>query len=220
MKSFIQPARFVRAASLALLASTAVVTMTAVPAMAQISAGDLAAIGTAVANAINAAKAGLPAGASQAQVDAAVAAAIASETNALIGQYSSDNPELVAEAVITAAGDVGASAGAIGTGMADAALGAPPGIGKQIADAVGNTGQAGSVTSFENTANASGTKQGQELADDAGNAATVGARGNGNGLGGGQGNGGNNNGQGNGGRDNGFGNGGGGGGGCSNPSCT
>lgn len=213
-----------RAASLALLASTcsvAVVAMTTVPAMAQISAGDLAAIGTAVANAISAAKAGLPAGATQAQIDAAVAAAISSETTSLIGQYSSDDPMLVAEAIVTAAGDAGASDNAVGSGMASAALGEPPGIGKAIADAVGNTAKAGAVYAFENTAN-NGTKQGSELADEAGSAQSVGAgRGNGNGLGGGQGNGGNNNGQGNGGRDNGFGNGGGGGGGgCSNPSCT
>ena len=82
LKNF-RAGQLVRAASLALLATTAsvavIATMTT-PAAAQVSAGDLAAISSAMANAINAAKAGLPPGSSQAQIDAAVSAAIAATT--------------------------------------------------------------------------------------------------------------------------------------------
>ena len=79
----------------------------------------------------------------------------------LISTYSGDSPLSVAEAAITAAGDAGASAGAIGSGMATAALAEGTGIGTQIADAVGSTGTAGTVSAFQSTALASNTPLGQ-----------------------------------------------------------
>jgi len=186
-----------------------------VGAAVDLSATDLSSISSAVANAIATAKAGLPAGATEEQIHAAIANAISTETEALISQYGQTSPMLVAEAVITAADQDGATPGEIGRGMANAALAETNSTtGLEIADAVGATAPAGAIGAFQATANASGSTLGQTLASAAGSYENVGAGGRG--------------GNGNtqsffGGRGGSFGSGaggGGGGGGCRNPSCT
>jgi hypothetical protein len=181
-----------------------------VGAAVDLSQSDLSNIANAVDGAIASAKAGLPAGATEAQVNAAVAAAISSETQTLITQYGTANPMLVAEAIITAAVQDGASPRAIGDGMATAALAEGSTIGLEIADAVGGTGTRGMVEAFKRTADESGTNLGTVLASAADTYENVAAGGNGgNGSshsffgGNGGGGGGNNS-----------------GGGCRNPSCT
>ncbi|HUO93166.1 MAG TPA: hypothetical protein VMU22_09605 [Rhizomicrobium sp.] len=183
-----------------------------VGAATDLSASDLSSIDTAVGNAIAAAKANLPATASRADLDAAVAAAISNETQALISQYGQTNPMLVAEAVITASEHAGANPNEIGTGMANAALAENSATGLEIADAIGSTAPRGAVAAFQRTASAAGGN-GTTLADAANSYENIGA---GNGGGGGNGN------RGGffGGNGNGNGQGGGGGGGCRNPSCT
>ena len=184
-----------------------------VGAAAEFSTGELATISSTVDNAIAQAKASLPANATQEQINAAIAGAISNATQSLITQFGQMSPMLVAEAVITAATDDGASPRAIGTGMAEAALAETNSTtGLEIADAVGATAPAGAIRSFQETADASHSSLGQTLASAAGSYENVGAGGRG----------GNGNGQGNFGGTGGAGGagGGGGGGGCRNPSCT
>ena len=188
-----------------------------VGAAVDLSQSDLSSISNAVDGAIASAKAGLPAGATEAQINAAVAAAISSETQALISQYGSTNPMLVAEAVITASVQDGASERAIGDGMANAALAEGPTTGLEIADAVGATAPAGALRAFHAVADNAHSSLGSALASAVGSYESIGAgntgnNGGGNGssrsfFGGNGGNGGNGNGNG-------------GGGGCRNPSCT
>jgi hypothetical protein len=197
-------------AAIAMLSVGAVALSSAsVGAAVDLSQSDLSSIANAVDGAIASAKAGLPAGATQAQINAAVAAAISSETQALITQYGSTNPMLVAEAVITAATQDGATPVAIGDGMATAALAEGPTTGLEIADAVGGTAPGGAVRAFQKTAADAGSNLGTVLASAAGTYTNIGAGGSSNGsshsfFGG--------NGTGQAGA--------GGGGGCRNPSCT
>ena len=183
-----------------------------VGAAVDLSSGDLQSINTAMSNAISAAKASLPANATQAQIDAAISSAISAETQALITQYSQTNPMLVAEAAITGAVNADATGPEIGTGMAAAALAENSTTGLEIADAVGATGPTGAVGAFQTAATANGGPAGLTLADAALSYENIGA-----GPGGGGGNG----------NTQGFFSGGGGlngsggsGGGCRNPSCT
>lgn len=181
-----------------------------------LSSADLSSISSAVSNAIASAKASLPANATPAQVDAAIAAAISNEAQALITQYGQTDPMLVAEAVITASTQAGANPMEIGKGMADAALVEPAATGLEIADAVGATAPKGAVAVFQRTAVESGPR-GITLADAAVSYENVGAGGQGgNSQGGGGGNGNTGGFFGGGGNSQG----GGGGGGCRNPSCT
>ena len=198
--------------------------VSSVGAAAEFSTGELSTIDTAMANAIATAKAGLPAGASAATIEQAVASAISTETQQLITQFGAMSPMLVAEAAVTAATDAGASPHEIGVGMAGAALAENGAVGLEIADAVGATAPRGAIRAFDDTTLASGTPVGQTLASAASSYENVGAGGRGNG-GGGNGNGGGNGGGpgggfGPGGGGTGGGGGGGGGGGCRNPSCT
>jgi len=181
-----------------------------VGAAVDLSSADLSSINNAVAGAIASLETGLPPNATQAQIDNAAANAISSETQALITKYGQTNPMLVAEAVIAAAVKANATANAIGTGMAEAALAENATTGLEIADAVGATGPTGAVGAFQTTASAAGPT-GLTLADAALSYENIGA-----GPGGGGGNGGTQ------GFFSGGGglNGGGGGGGCRNPSCT
>lgn len=199
-------------AGIALL-SVGAFALSASTASADLSQTDLSSIATAVDNAIAAAKAALPPGATEAQINAAVAGAISSETQALITEYGTTNPMLVAEAVITAATQDGASDRAIGDGMATAALAEGATVGLEIADAVGSTAPRGAIDAFQQTADNAKSALGTTLADAAISYENVGAGGRGNGgpghsfFGGFGGNG--------------FGFGGNGaGGGCRNPSCT
>jgi hypothetical protein len=140
-----------------------------------LSGSDLSHIGAAVTKAINEAKAGMPAGSSHAEFDAAIAHAIASETKTLITEYHDANAMLIAEAVITAAVDDGAPPASIGKGLADAALAEGPTVGLEIADAVGSTAPRESVKIFEQTADASGTSLGTTLASAAESYTAIGA---------------------------------------------
>ena len=197
-------------AAIAMLSVGAIALSSAtVGAAVDLSQSDLSSIANAVDGAIASAKAGLPAGATEAQINAAVAAAISNETQTLISQYGSTNPMLVAEAVITASVQDGASPRAIGDGMATAALAEGSTTGLEIADAVGGTAPAGAVKAFQKTAEDAHSSLGSVLASAAGTYENVGAGGGSNGSShsffGGNGNG------------SGFG---GAGGGCRNPSCT
>jgi hypothetical protein len=180
-------------------------------ASAELSSSDLASIGGAVAAAINNAKAGLPAGATSAEIQLAIEGAISAETQKLISEHRNQNAMIIAEAVITAAIDDGASPSEVGKGMAEAALAEGGGVGIEIADAVGSTAPSGAVATFEVVASGAGTKLGTELADAAQSYVAIGAGGRSGGS-----------------RSMNFfggtgtasGSGGGGGGGCKNPSCT
>lgn len=211
--------QFAKFAAIAMF-SVGAMTMSAstVGAAVDLSASDLSTISTAVSSAIASAKASLGPNATSAQIDAAIAAAISSQTQSLVTQFGQTSPMLVAEAVITAADQSGAPPSAIGTGMATAALAENSTTGLEIADAVGATAPRGAIRAFQATADASGSTMGQTLASAAGSYENVAAGGRGNG-------GGNGNTQsffgGAGGRGAGAGAGaGGGGGGCRNPSCT
>jgi hypothetical protein len=213
------------------LAKFAAIAMLSVGAMAlsastvgaavDLSARDLSAIKTIVSEHIAAAKANLPAGATEAQINAALEAAISSAAQQAIADGGSKvSAMLVAEAVITAAEDDHMPPTLIGTGMADAALAESNSTTSlEIADAVGATAPAGAIEAFQSTTTASGNALGQTLASAAASYENVGAGGRGAG-----GNGGNGNTQsffgGNGGNGNGGTGGAGGGGGCRNPSCT
>jgi len=201
----------VRTAATVVLCGAAISWSSAGFAKIDLSQRDLSHIGAAVDKAINDVKAALPAGSSRAQIDAAIAKALASETEALISEYRGENAMLITEAVITAALDDGAPAAAIGEGLADAALAEGPTVGLQIADGVGSTAPRDAVKIFEATADASGTGLGSMLASAAGSYETIGAGGNrgGNGTQMSFGNHGGATGAGTGG-----------GGGCKNPSCT
>jgi len=211
--------QFAKFAAIAMLSASAMaLSVSSVGAAAEFSTGELSTIDTAMANAIASAKAGLPAGATGEQVEQAVAAAISTETQALITQFGAMSPMLVAEAAVTAATDAGASPRAIGVGMANAALAENGAVGLEIADAVGATAPRGAIRAFDDTANAAGTAVGQTLASAASSYENVGTGG----RGGNGGNGGNGNTQSNFGGTGATGGagGGGGGGGCRNPSCT
>lgn len=179
-----------------------------VGAAVDLSAADLSSISTAVQTAINNVTVG--SGFTQAQIDAAYAAAISAETQALIAQYGNTNPMLIAEAVVTAAGNnAHVTPTQVGEGMAAAAIAEGGTTAIEIADAVGSTAPSGAVSAFETAANNAGTPLGQTLAAAASSYTNIGAGGgsngsshsffggSGNGQGGGQG-----------------------GGGCRNPSCT
>ena len=205
MRSSIFSTRVTRAALFVLLTSASSLALSASPAMAQISAPDLQGVQTAVSNAL--AGVTVPTGASQAQIDALYASAIASVMESLVSQYPSDNPTSLAEAVMTAIG-ARASETAIGDGLATAALYEGSTAGTEIADALAGAGTATEISAFQATALASNTDLGKTLAQNAGSTGQVGQGG---GTGGGGGVvtiGG------------GLGGGGGGGGGCTNPSCT
>jgi hypothetical protein len=178
-------------------------------ANAAVSPTDLVEIASAVDGVINAAKAGLPNDAGTAEIDAAVASAIASETEQLLSH--SDDPIAVAEAVITAASQGGASALAIGGGLAQTALAEKGRVGPDIAAAIGGAGTVAALDEFVRVTDKDRSDYGRELASIAESSVEIGAGGNGGGAaiiigGGGTGTGG--------------GTGGGGGGGCTNPSCT
>lgn len=212
-----QLAKFAAIAMLSVGAMT--LSATTVGAAVDLSARDLTAISSIVSQHIDAAKASLPAGATQAQIDAAIAGAISSATQQAIADGGKVSAMLIAEAVITAAHDDHIPANLIGTGMADAALAETNSTTSlEIADAVGATAPAGAIEAFQSTADASGSTLGQTLASAASSYENVGAGGrSGNGGNGGNGNSqsffGGNGGNGNGGN-------GGSGGGCRNPSCT
>ncbi len=110
-------------AAIAMMSVSAMALSVTTVAAADLSAADLASINSAMSAAITGAG-GDP---------AKIAAAISSETQALITQYGQTNPMLVAEAAITAAGQAGATPGEVGTGMAGAALAENGATGLEIA---------------------------------------------------------------------------------------
>ena len=176
------------------------------------STSDQQGIQASVSGAISKAIASLPPGSSQTAIDAAVASALASETQLLLSTYSSDNPTAVAEDIVAAASGDGASDSAVGSGMAQAALDENSQVGTDIANAVGSTATTTAVTAFEAVADAAGTTYGTTLAAAASSGSEI-ASGNGDHRSGG-------NGilfAGGGGAPGGAG---GGGSGCLNPSCT
>ena len=199
------------AATAALLCTAAIGWSSAGIASIDLTSSDLSNIGGAVTKAINNAKASMPPGSSRADIDAAIAKAIKSETKALISEYHDANAMLITEAVITAAVDDDAPPSVIGKGLADAALEEGPTVGLEIADAVGSTAPRDSVKSFETTADAAGSSLGATLASAAQSYSAIGAGGShgGNGTQMSFGNSGGATGAGTGG-----------GGGCKNPSCT
>ena len=189
-------------AAIAMMSVSAMaLSVSTVGAAADFSTGELTSINAAVSTAI-AGAGGDP---------AAIAAAISTATQSLISRYGQMNPMLVAEAVITAAGQAGATPVEVGNGMAAAALAENPATGLEIADAVGATAPNGAVGAFQTAAVANGGPAGVTLADAALSYENVGA---------GNGGGGNGNGQGFFAGGGGLTGGGGGGGGCRNPSCT
>jgi hypothetical protein len=219
-KTKTQIAKFAAIAMLSVGAMT--MSVSTVGAAVDLSARDLSAIKTIVSEHIAAAKANLPAGATEAQINAALAAAISSAAQQAIADGGSKvSAMLVAEAVITAAEDDHMPPTLIGTGMADAALAESNSTTSlEIADAVGATAPAGAIEAFQSTTTASGNALGQTLASAAASYENVGAGGRGAGGNSGA----NGNTQsffgGNGGNGNGGTGGAGGGGGCRNPSCT
>jgi hypothetical protein len=136
---------------------------------------DLSGIAAAVDSAISSAKAGLPPGVSQAQINAVVAGAINAVTQSLIQQNSTANPMIIAEAVIAAADRDGARPYSIGAGLGAAALAESPSVGLEIADAVGATAPAGATQAFQATASGAGTAEGNSLASAAGSYETIAA---------------------------------------------
>jgi hypothetical protein len=152
-----------------------------VPAFADVGAtlsqADATAIAGTIASAIANAKAGLPPGATQQQIDDAVAAAISAATQTLMGQYPNDDPAMVAAAIITAALDAGGSSAAVGKGMGTAAIALGSPKADAIATAVGRTGNAEVLASFDATVKALGGDLGVKLAQEADGASGVGSAG-------------------------------------------
>jgi hypothetical protein len=184
MQNRIQSGRLVRAALVALIAGSATLGLEIVSATsanadvgATLSQADATAIAGTIATAISNAKAGLPAGATQQQIDDAVAAAISSATQTLMGQYQNDDPAMVAAAIVTASLDAGGSSQAVGKGMALAAIALAGTKADAIATAVGRTGNADVLASFDATVKALGGELGKKLALEADGAASVGSAG-------------------------------------------
>lgn len=146
----------VRYSSLLVASSLFLLTAGTAPALADLSQTDLAAISTAVQGAVSGASQGGP---------AAMADAIKTVTDDLVGKFGNANCGQVAAVIVADALADGASPQSVGQGIGEAALTVGPPCSDQIADAVGSGGGAEVLAAFD--AAVSGQPGGQKLADEA-----------------------------------------------------
>ena len=142
-------------------------------AQSTLSNGDIAGIASAITTAISDAVDALPPDADRGRIDGAVADAIASVTKTEVGKYGTAAAGTVAAAAITAATDAGASATAVGRGMALAALEEGMAAGRDIANSVGSVGTSEEITAFDETVRANDRTVGEVLASAADSAVEI-----------------------------------------------
>ncbi len=153
---------FLRTGFVGSLAGTVALIIVGSSALADLSPDNASAISTSLSAALTAVT----------QPDnTAKAAAIQSQTSSLLNQFGPDSAQDVASAIIVDALSDGASAQAVGTGLAHAALALGSNGGTAIADAVGRSGNPEVLAAFD--AALSDADNGDELEEEADASASV-----------------------------------------------